>query len=61
MSFQVELAISKFFDVRMGQEVKKGQVLAVLNATDYRIAVDAAQAKFDLANSQYKQASELYS
>lgn len=37
------------FDVRMGQEVKKGQVLAVLDATDYRIAVDAAQAKFDLA------------
>ncbi|NAZ97833.1 efflux RND transporter periplasmic adaptor subunit [Vibrio toranzoniae] len=49
------------FSVRMGQEVKKGQVLAVLDATDYRIAVDAAQAKFDLANSQYKQASELYS
>ncbi|MCZ8489600.1 biotin/lipoyl-binding protein [Vibrio lentus] len=31
------------FSVRMGQEVKKGQVLAVLDAADYRIAVDAAQ------------------
>ncbi|MFM2644290.1 efflux RND transporter periplasmic adaptor subunit [Vibrio chagasii] len=60
LSFQVGGDI-EVFDVRMGQEVKKGQVLAVLDATDYRIAVDAAQAKFDLANSQYKQASELYS
>ncbi|PML99741.1 efflux transporter periplasmic adaptor subunit [Vibrio kanaloae] len=59
LSFQVGGEIETF-DVRMGQEVKKGQVLAVLDATDYRIAVDAAQAKFDLANSQYKQASELY-
>ncbi|PTO91687.1 efflux RND transporter periplasmic adaptor subunit [Vibrio splendidus] len=59
LSFQVGGDIETF-DVRMGQEVKKGQVLAVLDATDYRIAVDAAQAKFDLANSQYKQASELY-
>jgi RND family efflux transporter MFP subunit len=60
LSFQVGGDIETF-SVRMGQEVKKGQVLAVLDATDYRIAVDAAQAKFDLANSQYKQASELYS
>ncbi|WP_060981361.1 efflux RND transporter periplasmic adaptor subunit [Vibrio splendidus] len=59
LSFQVGGDIETF-DVRMGQEVKKGQVLAVLDSTDYRIAVDAAQAKFDLANSQYKQASELY-
>lgn len=59
LSFQVGGEIETF-DVRMGQEVKKGQVLAVLDATDYRIAVDAAQAKFDLANSQYRQASELY-
>ena len=54
LSFQVGGDI-EVFDVRMGEEVKKGQVLAVLDATDYRIAVDAAQAKFDLANSQYKQ------
>ncbi|MGO2318385.1 MAG: efflux RND transporter periplasmic adaptor subunit [Vibrio toranzoniae] len=60
LSFNVGGEIETFF-VRMGQEVKKGQVLAVLDATDFRIAVDAAQAKFDLANSQYKQASELYS
>jgi RND family efflux transporter MFP subunit len=60
LSFNVGGDIETFF-VRMGQEVKKGQVLAVLDATDFRIAVDAAQAKFDLANSQYKQASELYS
>ncbi|WP_135457825.1 efflux RND transporter periplasmic adaptor subunit [Vibrio echinoideorum] len=60
LSFQVSGDIETF-SVRMGQEVKKGQVLTMLDATDYRIALDAAQARFDLANSQYKQASELYS
>ncbi|PQJ63678.1 efflux transporter periplasmic adaptor subunit [Vibrio chagasii] len=60
LSFRVGGDID-LFNVRMGQNVKKGEVLAVLDPTDYRIAVDAAQAKFDLANSQYKQVSELYS
>ena len=60
LSFRVGGDI-ELFNVRMGQNVKKGEVLAVLDPTDYRIAVDAAQAKFDLANSQYKQVSELYS
>ncbi|MEZ8473066.1 efflux RND transporter periplasmic adaptor subunit [Vibrio cyclitrophicus] len=59
LSFQVSGDI-EIFSVRMGQEVKKGQVLAALDATDYRIALDAAQARFDLANSQFKQASKLY-
>ncbi|MGF1754085.1 efflux RND transporter periplasmic adaptor subunit [Vibrio makurazakiensis] len=59
LSFQVGGEIETF-SVRMGQEVKKGELLAVLDSTDFRIAVDAAKAKFDLAHSQYQQASELY-
>ncbi len=54
LSFQVGGDIEVFY-ARMGEEVKKGQVLAVLDAMDYRIAVDAAQAKFDLANTNRRQ------
>ncbi|KDN27232.1 acriflavin resistance protein [Vibrio fortis] len=59
LSFQVGGQIDNFA-VRMGQDVKKGETLVVLDSTDFRIALDAAQAKYDLANSQYQQASELY-
>ena len=59
LSFQVGGQIENFA-VRMGQNVKKGETLVVLDSTDFRIALDAAQAKYDLANSQYQQASELY-
>lgn len=59
LSFQVGGQIENFA-VRMGQDVKKGETLVVLDSTDFQIALDAAQAKYDLANSQYQQASELY-
>jgi len=45
--------------VRPGQEVKKGQVLARLDATDFRLKLDQAQARFQLAKAQYDRAASL--
>ncbi len=49
----------KELNVRPGETVKKGQVLAVLDKTDYNIDVDNARARYSVANSQYKRSKPL--
>ncbi|CED56802.1 secretion protein, HlyD family [Aliivibrio wodanis] len=59
LSFQVGGEVIEM-KVRMGQEVEKGQLLAVLDPQDFQIAVDAAKAKFSLAKTQWNRAESLY-
>lgn len=49
----------KELNVRAGETVKKGQVLAVLDKTDYNIEVDNARARYTVANSQYRRSKPL--
>lgn len=44
-----------------GAEVKQGDVLAKLDPTDYQLALDSAQANYDLALSQFKRSEQLLS
>ncbi len=60
LSFQVGGAIESE-TVRMGEQVTKGQVIARLDPTDYQLAVDAKQAQFELAKTQYQRAKQLFS
>jgi RND family efflux transporter MFP subunit len=43
----------------MGKQVKKGELLAALDPTDYQLALDTRQAEFDLAETQYIRAKAL--
>lgn len=45
--------------VTSGQHVEAGQVVATLDPTDYQIAVDQAQANYDLAKVQFDRAETL--
>ncbi|NVK57278.1 MAG: efflux RND transporter periplasmic adaptor subunit [Alteromonadaceae bacterium] len=45
--------------VSAGQMVESGDILATLDPTDYQIAVDQAQANYDLAKVQYDRAKTL--
>ena len=47
-------------NVRMGESVEAGAVLAELDNTDYRLNVDARQAEYDLAKLDADRASSLY-
>lgn len=60
LSFQVPGEI-KNLTVRVGQHVEQGQVLALLDDKDYRLAYEAKLAEFELAKSQYLRAKQLYS
>ncbi|MBO9490378.1 efflux RND transporter periplasmic adaptor subunit [Endozoicomonas sp. G2_1] len=46
-------------DVKPGQRVAKGAVIATLDPKDYKLNVDRAQADYDLAKSQYSRAEQL--
>ncbi|RTR31643.1 efflux RND transporter periplasmic adaptor subunit [Shewanella atlantica] len=46
-------------DVVEGQKVKKGELIATLDDTDFTILVDNASAKYDLALAQYKRIQRL--
>ncbi|MBD1262217.1 efflux RND transporter periplasmic adaptor subunit [Maribacter polysiphoniae] len=46
--------------VQEGQKVKKGQLLAAIDATSYKNAYDIADAGLELANDNYKRLDELY-
>jgi RND family efflux transporter MFP subunit len=59
LSFQVPGAIEKL-NVRQGVRVKKNQVLAELDDSDYQLAVDAAQAQYELAITRYKRDKQLF-
>ncbi|AJR08130.1 efflux RND transporter periplasmic adaptor subunit [Photobacterium gaetbulicola] len=45
--------------VRPGDQVKKGQLLARLDPTDYKLEVDDAQAKYNVTDSQYRRSAKL--
>ncbi|RJX75213.1 efflux RND transporter periplasmic adaptor subunit [Vibrio sinensis] len=60
LSFQVGGKLEKLV-VRMGEEVKKDDILAMLDPTDLQLALDASQAKYDLAKTQWERAKSLYS
>ena len=47
-------------DVRMGDQVRQGDVLAELDATDYALNVQAREAEFELARLGAERASTLY-
>ncbi|MEH0690804.1 efflux RND transporter periplasmic adaptor subunit [Vibrio cholerae] len=59
LSFQVAGEIDTLA-VRMGSEVKKGQVLAELDDTDYQLAYDAKLAQYQLAKTAYLRAKQLH-
>lgn len=59
LSFQVGGEIERV-SVRMGSQVKKGDVLATLDPTDYQLAYDARLAEFNLATAAYERATLLH-
>ncbi|MDO6499061.1 efflux RND transporter periplasmic adaptor subunit [Photobacterium sanguinicancri] len=59
LSFQVSGEVQSLM-VNVGQKVGKGQVLAVLDDKDYRLAFDAKFAEYELAKSQFERAKQLY-
>ncbi|MBN3493026.1 efflux RND transporter periplasmic adaptor subunit [Vibrio neptunius] len=58
LSFRVAGEISEL-NVKEGDQVKKGDVLAKLDPTDYKLAVDNASAKYSVVDSQYKRSKPL--
>ncbi|EGF41511.1 efflux transporter periplasmic adaptor subunit [Vibrio parahaemolyticus] len=60
LSFQVSGEVEELL-VRMGQGVEKGEVLAILDPKDLQLALDAAQAQYALAKTQWERAKSLYS
>ncbi|WP_243725209.1 efflux RND transporter periplasmic adaptor subunit [Candidatus Thiosymbion oneisti] len=58
LAFRVAGTVQKLA-VKEGDRVKKGQILATLDPTDYKIAVKDAQASFDRAQKDFKRAKEL--
>ncbi|KLV04670.1 acriflavin resistance protein [Photobacterium aquae] len=59
LSFQVPGEIARL-TVRVGEQVRQGQVLAQLDDRDYRLAFDAKLAEYELADSQFVRAKQLY-
>jgi len=45
--------------VKPGHEVTQGQLIAKLDASDYQLVVDEAQARYDLAASQFRRSENL--
>ncbi|BDU37505.1 efflux RND transporter periplasmic adaptor subunit [Vibrio nigripulchritudo] len=58
LSFRVSGEISKLV-VKEGDKVKKGQLIAQLDPTDYQLKVNNAQAKYSVADSQYRRSEPL--
>lgn len=58
LSFRVNGEVSRIL-IRAGDLVKKGQLLARLDPTDYQLEVDDARAKFNVADSQYRRSAKL--
>lgn len=59
LSFQIPGMIDKLH-AKDGEKIKKGQILASLDPTDYQLAVDASQAQYDLAETIYQRDKQLY-
>lgn len=58
LSFRVAGEISEL-NVKEGDQVKKGDVIAEIDPTDYKLDVDNASAKFSVVDSQYKRSKPL--
>ncbi|MDD1792343.1 efflux RND transporter periplasmic adaptor subunit [Enterovibrio sp. ZSDZ42] len=58
LSFLVAGEVDKIF-VKPGEVVKKDTVLATIDPINYKLAADNAQAKFDVADSQYRRSKPL--
>lgn len=58
LSFRIAGEVTRIL-VRPGDRVKKGQLLAQLDPTDYKLEVDDAQAKFNVSDSQYRRSAKL--
>jgi RND family efflux transporter MFP subunit len=58
LSFRVAGEINSI-DLKEGDFVNRGDVLAALEPTDYQLAVDNAQARYNVINSQYRRSSPL--
>ncbi|UTM56230.1 efflux RND transporter periplasmic adaptor subunit [Photobacterium sp. CCB-ST2H9] len=58
LSFRLPGEIIKV-NVKPGEFVKEGQLLAQLDPTDYQLEVNDAQAKFNVADSQYRRSAKL--
>lgn len=58
LSFRIQGEITHIY-IRPGDFVKKGQLLAELDPFDYRLEVDNAQAKYNVADSQYRRSAKL--
>ncbi|MBR9875709.1 MAG: efflux RND transporter periplasmic adaptor subunit [Vibrionaceae bacterium] len=59
LSFQVGGEVDQLL-VRMGHDVKKGDVLATLDPKDLQLALNSAQAQFSLVQTQWRRAKSLY-
>ncbi|WP_279594665.1 efflux RND transporter periplasmic adaptor subunit [Vibrio natriegens] len=59
LSFQVGGEVEQLL-VRMGHDVKKGDVLATLDPKDLQLALNSAQAQLSLAQTQWQRAKSLY-
>jgi RND family efflux transporter MFP subunit len=58
LSFRVAGKVNKLY-ISDGSRVKKGQLIAEIDPTDYKLAVDNLQASFNVADSRYKRSAEL--
>lgn len=59
LSFQVPGVIENL-EVKEGQKVSQGEVLAVLDDTDYQLAVDASHALYDLEKTRLLRNKQLF-
>lgn len=58
LSFRVAGEISKIY-VKEGDQLKKGDLIAELDPTDYQLDVDNASARYSVVDSQYKRSKPL--
>ncbi|PFG55939.1 RND family efflux transporter MFP subunit [Vibrio sp. ES.051] len=58
LSFRVAGEVSRVM-VREGDKVSKGDVIATLDPTDYKLVVDNATARFSVVDSQYRRSRPL--
>lgn len=59
LAFEVEGRVIDW-SVEEGQRVKKGQILSRLDPRDYQAQVEAARARLQLANAEYRRESKLF-
>ncbi|MBP8227559.1 MAG: efflux RND transporter periplasmic adaptor subunit [Pararheinheimera sp.] len=58
LTFRVSGKLTQF-SIRPGQDVRKGDVLARLDATDFKLKVEQAQARYQLSKAQFDRAASL--